>query len=611
MWVIPQALSERPHARDGIAAPELGLYQPACVVVGELVAALGVVFSVQPPHGTDIAVPAWRARAVGIEQFLPETVGGDARRPSVQVVGVGDVLAHACRGKRAGDPRQSAQRVIPVRQRGGCRRTSVGDGQRAAVRPVGSVVGVRAAHLQHARPGRGMLGLHAQWLARVGVRGARDVVSHGTARGPDLGDVVPGVVVHGGVGVARHAAVGDDCRGGTRLQPLPEGRVDGESGDGGCRQGGRHAVVPDERVTVVVRGGVERLGAQREVVHGIPARGDGGAVVLGIHIYRPQRFRRVGEHLAAHAADARAAEPVGDGVRPLEPRPLVAVLDQDAGARAVVDAVYGVASRQFPVDAVPLPVIAVDVRVLLHHPVGVGDFARIGAVVREDVRGEDGRDDVGDVARLVVDVIRPALTRLADDQPSVEVGVFGTWATVLVHRLGAEVLHVRQRVHEPCRVGVGEHAGTHVFAVGDGHLPAVALPLRARLVLRGGLHRQEAVVLRAGEGRSVGILRLGQAGNGAADDEGAVGRGDGQPVPRPAAVLVILMVDDNARQNRALECLYLLHDVAQTVVVDALRYLARAAGREEGPGNDVATGHILRQNGDDAWHRQEIKEKIP
>ena len=145
----------------------------------------------------------------------------------------------------------------------------------------------------------------------------------------------------------------------------------------------------------------------------------------------------------------------------------------------------------------PLPVIAVDVRVLLHHAFGVGDVARIGAVVREDVRGEDGRDDVGDVALLVVDVIGPSLARLADDQPSVQVGVFGARAAVLVHRLGAEVLHVRQRVHEPCRVGVGEHAGTHVFAVGDGHLPAAALPLRARPVLSGGLSRQEAVVLRA------------------------------------------------------------------------------------------------------------------
>ncbi len=222
--------------------------------------------------------------------------------------------------------------------------------------------------------------------------------------------------------------------------------------------------------------------------------------------------------------------------------------------------------------------MAVDIRELLHHAVCVENVFRDSPVVREDVLGEDWRDDVADVALLVIYVICPPLARLADGKPAVEVRVFRPQAAVLVENPGAEVLHVRQSVHVPIRVRVLEHAGTHIFAVGYGHLPAVDLPLLSRLVQRGGLRRQEAVILRAGEGSGVGILRLGQAGNRAADDEGFV-------------------VHHDARQRGAAEGPYLLHDVAKAVVVGALDEFHRTVGRQERPGDDAAAGWGLRTNG--------------
>ena len=241
--------------------------------------------------------------------------------------------------------------------------------------------------------------------------------------------------------------------------------------------------------------------------------------------------------------------------------------------------------------------MAVDIRELLHHAVCVENVFRDSPVVREDVLGEDWRDDVADVALLVIYVICPPLARLADGKPAVEVRVFRPQAAVLVENPGAEVLHVRQSVHVPIRVRVLEHAGTHIFAVGYGHLPAVDLPLLSRLVQRGGLRRQEAVILRAGEGSGVGILRLGQAGNRAADDEGAVGGSDGQPASRLSPVFVIFVVHHDARQRGAAEGPYLLHDVAKAVVVGALDEFHRTVGRQERPGDDAAAGWGLRTNG--------------
>ena len=54
----------------------------------------------------------------------------------------------------------------------------------------------------------------------------------------------------------------------------------------------------------------------------------------------------------------------------------------------------------------------------------------------------------------------------------------------------------------------------------------------------------------------------------------------------------------DARQCRAGEGPYLLHDVAQAVVIDALHKLPRAVGRQERPRGDAAPGHVqhLDQN---------------
>ena len=57
------------------------------------------------------------------------------------------------------------------------------------------------------------------------------------------------------------------------------------------------------------------------------------------------------------------------------------------------------------------------------------------------------------------------------------------------------------------------------------------------------------------------------------------------------------------RQREALEGLYLLHDVAQAVVIDALHELSRAVGREERPGHDAAPRHVLSQHRSDEGHR--------
>ncbi len=111
------------------------------------------------------------------------------------------------------------------------------------------------------------------------------------------------------------------------------------------------------------------------------------------------------------------------------------------------------------------------------------------------------------------------------------------------------------------------------------------------------LRRQEAVILRAGEGSGVGILRLGKAGNHVAADKGAVGRSDWEPASRLSPVFVIFVVHHDARQRGAAEGPYLLHDVAKAVVVGALDEFHRTVGRQERPGDDAAAGWGLRTNG--------------
>ena len=192
--------------------------------------------------------------------------------------------------------------------------------------------------------------------------------------------------------------------------------------------------------------GVERLGVQREVVDGISPGLGGVAVILGIDMTGMQRFRCIGNSIVADAADGGPPEPVGYGVCPHACLPLLAVLRQDACPRPVIDIVDGVAAGQLAVDAVPLVVVAVDVRILLHHVVGVGYVFPIILVLGDKVVGEDGRDDVGEVALRVIDVVGLPLTVLADHQPPVQVGVFRAPATVLVDGTGAEVLHGRHGV---------------------------------------------------------------------------------------------------------------------------------------------------------------------
>lgn len=66
-------------------------------------------------------------------------------------------------------------------------------------------------------------------------------------------------------------------------------------------------------------------------------------------------------------------------------------------------------SRKLLVYAVPMLVTAVDVCVLLHHLVGLQYVIRIRLEVRDDVLGEDGRDDEPDITLQVINVICPPL----------------------------------------------------------------------------------------------------------------------------------------------------------------------------------------------------------
>ena len=139
-----------------------------------------------PAHGADVAVPAGIAGAAGIEQLLIETVGGDARRPSVEVVAVAD----GSRSERARDARQAAQGVVGIRLRRGQGRRAMGNGEYAGAHPVSPVVGIDAVDV--CRPGIALAALyvHAQRLAGVCVGGAGDAGASEVVGGLDLRDVV-------------------------------------------------------------------------------------------------------------------------------------------------------------------------------------------------------------------------------------------------------------------------------------------------------------------------------------------------------------------------------------------------------------------------------------
>ena len=110
-----------------------------------------------------------------------------------------------------------------------------------------------------------------------------------------------------------------------------------------------------------------------------------------------------------------------------------------------------------------LTVVAVDVGVLLHHRLGVGDLVHFRSVLGYQVGGQRGRHDVGEVALRVIQVVGLALDGLADHQPTVQVGVLRSDAAVLVGGLGTEVLDILE--HVQVAVLGGEHAGTHILAI--------------------------------------------------------------------------------------------------------------------------------------------------
>lgn len=139
-----------------------------------------------PAHGADVAVPAGIARTAGIEQFLTETVGGDARRPSVEVVAVAD----GSRGERAGDTRQAPQGVVGIRLRRGQGRRAMGNGECAGPHPVCPVVGVGAVDVCRAGTALAALYVHAQRLAGVCIGGAGDAGASEVVGGLGLRDVV-------------------------------------------------------------------------------------------------------------------------------------------------------------------------------------------------------------------------------------------------------------------------------------------------------------------------------------------------------------------------------------------------------------------------------------
>ena len=68
-------------------------------------------------------------------------------------------------------------------------------------------------------------------LTRIRIRGACGLCTAEVVRGLDLCDIVPGVVVHGGIRIPCHGAIAEYGRCGTRLHAVPDGRVDGESGN--------------------------------------------------------------------------------------------------------------------------------------------------------------------------------------------------------------------------------------------------------------------------------------------------------------------------------------------------------------------------------------------
>ena len=149
-------------------------------------------------------------------------------------------------------------------------------------------------------------------------------------------------------------------------------------------------------------------------MYGISARRSGTAVIFGIYMIRMQRLSSIGSREFADAADAGPAELVRDGECPPAALTQVAVLCQDAGTRPVVDIVDGVAAGQLLVDAVTLIVIVIDISILLDHIVSFLQF--VIAMVGCDILGESWREDIADVAILIIDIVCLSLTALTNQQ---------------------------------------------------------------------------------------------------------------------------------------------------------------------------------------------------
>ena len=76
------------------------------------------------------------------------------------------------------------------------------------------------------------------------------------------------------------------------------------------------------------------------------------------------------------------------------------------------------------------------------------------------------------------------------------------------------------------------------------------------------------------------------------------------------AFLVILVVDGKAGQCGARPRLYLLDDVAKTVVIDALLKHPRRVGRQHRTGNDVAARRGLASGGSDDGRHQDTQDDM-
>ena len=154
-----------------------------------------------------------------------------------------------------------------------------------------------------------------------------------------------------------------------------------------------------------------------------------------------QRLRGIVEKdiITADAADAWPAELVRYRERPLMTRTLLTVLCQYKSTRPVIDIVNGSAARQLLVDAVPLLVVAVDIRILLHHLVSVLYAHRVIPRMRDNIFGEGWRKYVADIALYIIYIVCLALASLTDQHPAFQVGILGMQTAVLVNGAVTEV----------------------------------------------------------------------------------------------------------------------------------------------------------------------------